>query len=76
MIDSHDETQAKINTMVEASKEEFKKLRANFSGADVLFTMDKNTISYMAEYEAIRQDCIANGYDMPPLDDKISVTFH
>ena len=49
-------------------------MRDEFTGSDVLFTMSRDALDFLGQYEIMREQILEEGFELPPIDDKIKVT--
>lgn len=68
-------TQEQIDVAYQETLKEWTRMREAFDGSDVLFTMSKDAIQFLAQFEMIREQVLDLGFSIPKLDDKISVSF-
>jgi len=69
-----DLTQENVNKAFKLTKEKWDSMRAEFTGSDVLFIMSRDAMDFLGQYEIIREKVIGEGFNLPPLDDKVKVT--
>ena len=67
-------TQEVADTIHPLARAEWNRMRDEFEGSHVLFTMSNDAIQFLAEYENIKECCAEEGFDIPALVSSIKVT--
>ena len=67
-------TQEQVDEAYNAIKKKWQTMRDEFTGSDVLFTMSRDALDFLGQYEIMREQILEEGFELPPIDDKIKVT--
>tara|TARA_R110002049_G_scaffold101556_10_gene246503 strand:- start:9533 stop:9748 length:216 start_codon:yes stop_codon:yes gene_type:complete len=67
-------TQEEVDEVHPIALAEWNRMKGEFDGSDVLFTMSHEAIQFLAEYEQVKEFLAENGFDIPPLVEGIQVT--
>lgn len=67
-------TQELVDQMVLEAKLKWSEMKRDFEGAEPLFILNKEVGQFLCEYENVKVNLVAMGFDVPNIDDKIQVT--
>lgn len=67
-------TQVEVDKVHPIALAEWERMKSEFDGSDVMFTMSKDAIQFLAEYEQVKDYLAEEGFTMPKLVETISVT--
>ena len=69
-------TQSEVDKIHPTCLVEWNRMKCEFDGSDVLFTMSHEAIQFLAEYEQVREYVAEHGFDIPPLVEGIQVNLN
>lgn len=67
-------TQEEVDKVHPLALAEWNRMKAEFSGSDVLFTVSHEAAQFLGEYQQVKEYLAEEGFEIPNLVDNISVT--